>query len=408
MAIAEGSSSDFRYKKEAIANTAESGAGGTVLRRVSGTLNLIKPEVTSQEKRTDFQELNVLHGTRSVDWAINSEMFGGDYKEFLAALLRRDFTSVTTITETASTDEFTISSGVLTRGDSGASFITDGLFEGMIIRLTGMNTSGNNSRNFRITEMTATTLTLVAVDGGAAVADDTGGGGSATIVIPGQATWIPSSSHTSDTFTIEKHETKTDTSHVGHGCKVGIGEINASPDQPPGLNFSGIGLDRESYSGANAPVLTSPTAAGVGSAMSTGIGFIRVGGVSVAVVTSLSMTIDNGLSNQPVIANNVSPDVFYGRAAQVTGTITVLKEGVTISDYFDDETEVSIDFFIAAPGSEPRSFYNIYLKRVKLNSADEDDPDGPTIQTFAFRALKPATATGVNESTIMLQDSSIT
>ena len=407
MAIAEGSTSYFAYKKEATPNTAETGSGGTVLRRVTGVVNLVKPEVTSQEKRTDFQELNVLHGTRSVDWSINSEMFGGDYDEFLAALLRRDFAGVTTITETTTSDEFTISSGVLTRGNGAASFITDGLYEGMVIRLTGMNTAGNNSRNIRITAMTATTLTLAAVDGGAAVADDSGGGGSATIVIPGQATWIPSTGHTSDTFTIEKHETKTDTSHVGHGCKVGIGEINVSPDQPITLNFSGIGIDRASYSAGNAPVLTSPTAAGTGSAMSAGIGFIRVGGASVAVVTSLAMTIDNGLSNQPVVANNVSPDVFYGRASQVTGTITVLKEGVTISDYFDDETEVTLDFFIAAPGSEPRAFYNLYLKRVKLNSADEDDPDGPTIQTFSFRALKPTTATGVNETTIMLQDSSI-
>lgn len=407
MAIAEGSTSYFAYKLESTPNTAESGSGGAILRRATGTIDLVKPEVTSAEKRTDFQEQNVIHGTRSVNWQISSELYGGDYEDFLAAALRRDFAAVSTISETTSTDEFTISSGVLTRGNGSASFITDGLYEGLIIRLTGMNTAGNNSRNLRITAMTATTLTLAAVDGGAAVADDSGGGGSATIVVPGKNSYIPSTGHTSNTFTIEKHDTKTDTSHVAHGCKVGTVEMSVQPDQPVALNFTGLGINRASYSAANAPVLTSPTAAGTGAAMSAGIGFVRVGGSSVACITSLDLTIEDGLSVVPVAFGNESCDVFYGPRAEVTGTFTALKQNITLSDYFDDETEVTLDFFIAAPGSEPRSFINLYLKRVKLNSADEDDPDGPTVQTFSFRALKPATATGVNSTVIAIQDSSI-
>lgn len=406
MAIAEGSTSYFAYKKETVPNTQESGAGGKILRRVTANVNLTKAEVTSAEKRTDFQETNVNHGTRSVDWNVDGEMFGGDYEEFWAAAVRRDFTAVTTVSASAG-DGFTISSGVLTRAAGGGeSFITDGLYEGLIVRFTNLTTAGNNNRNMRITAMTATTLTLVAVDGGAAVADSTSSE-TATLVIPGQLSFVPSTSHTSDTFTIEKHETKTDTSHVGRGCKVGVTEVSVQPDQPVGLNFSGQGIDRTSTSTSSAPVLTSPTAAGTGAAMSAGIGFVRVGGNAVAVVTGLTLNLDSGLQNAPVVFSNVSPDIFYGRAIQVTGTINILKEGVTISDYFDDETEVTLDFFIAAPGSEPRAFFNIYLKRVKLNSADEDDPDGPTVQTFNFRALKPATATGVNTTTIMIQDSSI-
>lgn len=406
MAIAEGSTTYFAYKKESTPNTEESGSGGTILRRVTGSLNLTKAEVTSAEKRTDFQEQNVTHGNRSVDWSIEGEMFGGDYEAFLAALLRRDFTSVTTISASAG-DGFTISSGVLTRAAGGGeSFIDDGLYEGLVVRFTNLTTTANNNRNFRITAMTATTLTLLAVDGGAAVADSTSSE-TATLIIPGKLSFVPSTSHTSDTFTIEKHETKTDTSHVGRGCKVGVGEFSVQPDQPAGLNFSGIGIDRTSYATGSAPVLTSPTAAGTGAAMSSGIGFVRVNGTSVGCVTGLSLTVDNGLNGQPVILDNTSCDIFYGRTMQVTGEFQMQKDGITISDLFDDETEITLDFFIEAPGSAPRSFINIYLKRVKLTSAPEDDPDGPVIQTFGFRALKPATATGVNTTTIMVQDSSI-
>ena len=404
MAIAEGSTTAFSFKKESTANTQESGSGGKVLRRVSGRLDLVKQEVVSAEKRTEFQDNNVNHGLRSVDWSIDGEMFGGDYDEFEAAALRKDYVAVSTVTETASTDEFTISSGVLTRGNGAASFITDGFYEGLVIRLSGMNTSGNNSRNFRITALTATTMTLLAVDGGAAVADDTGGGGSATISVPGQYTDIPTSGHTEDTFTLESWDSKTSTSHIGYGNKVGSMELSIQPNSPPSQSFGGMGIDRSS---SGSRVLTSPTAAGTGAAMSSGIGFVRVNGTSVAVVTGLTLSLNNGVQNAAVAFANTSPDIFYGRVAEVTGTITILKEGFTISDLFDDETEVTLDFFVEAPGSAPRAFKSIYLKRVKLMSAGEDDPDGPVVQNFDFRALLPATATGVNRSTMMLQDSSV-
>jgi hypothetical protein len=374
---------------------------------VTGTLDLVKQEITSAEKRTDFQEVNVVHGTRSVNWSINSELFGADYEMLFAALCRKNFAAIADVDETTTSDEFTISSGVLTRGNGSASFITDGLYEGLIVRLTGMNTAGNNNRNFRITSMTATTLTLAAVDGGDAVANDSGGGGSASITVPGEYTFIPETAHTSDTFTIEKHETKTDTSHIARGCKVGAAELSVQPDQSVSLSFSGLGIDRRSLSAVSAPVLTSPTAAGTGPAMSAGIGFIRVGGSSVGCITGLTLNLDLGVNNSPAIFANTSCELFYGRAVQVTGSFTALKDGITLSDYFDNETEVTLDFMIEAPGSAPKAFYNLYLKRVKLNSADEDDPDGPTIQTFSFRATKPEAVTGVNSTALLFQDSSI-
>ena len=400
MAIAEGSTTDFRYKKEATANTEESGSGGSTLRRVTAEIELVKPEVVSQEKRTDFQETNVTHGTRSVNWSVNGEMFGGDYKEFFAAGLRRDFAGVTQITA-----DLSISSGVVTR--AAGDFISDGLYTGLVVRLGSMGTTGNLNRNLRITALTTTTMTVEAVDGGAAVADDAGPNASATVDVPGQFTFVPSTSHTSDTFTIEKHETKTDTSHIARGCKVGVIDFSAQPDNPPGVSFSGIGIDRRSVSAGDAPVLTSPSAAGTGALMSAGIGYCRINAAQVAVVTGFDMQVNNNLQNAPVIFNNVSPDVFYGRAMEVTGTIVVLKEGITLSDIFDDETEVALEFFIEAPGSDPQAFMAIYLGRAKLNTATEADNDGPDTQTFAFRAIKPLTATGINETTIMFQDSSV-
>lgn len=403
MAISEGSTTYFAFKKETVANTAESGSGGKILRRVTGQLDLEKAEVTSAEKRTDFQEVNVTHGTRSVNWSVNGELYGGDFSELIAAICRRPFSAISTISATTG-EEFTISSGVLTR--AGGSFISAGAVVGVVGRLAAMTVTGNNSRNLLLTSVAATTAGIVAVDGGTAVANDATADADATLTVPGKITYIPESAHTSDTFTIERHDTKTDTSQVGRGCKVGTVEISVQPDQAPTINFSGMGIDRADYSSGSAPVLTSPTAAGTGALMAAAIGYIRINGSSVAVVTGFTLTLDVGLSNQPVVGANVSPDIFYGRAVQVTGTVSVLREGVTIENLFDDETEFEMNLFAAAPGSEPRAFYNFFLPRVKLTSAPVDDPDGPVVITANFRALKKATTTGYVPTTLLIQDSS--
>lgn len=404
MAITEGSSTYFAYKKEGTPNTEETGAGGAILRRVTGTLDLEKAEVTSAEKRTDFQEVNVTHGTRSVSWSVNGELYGGDYEELLAAICRRDFTAISAINAGAG-EEYTIASGVLTR--AGGSFISDGALTGLVGRLTDMTVTGNNSRNLLITSVAATTAGIVAIDGGAAVANDATADDNAVLTIPGKYTFIPESAHTSDTFTIERYDSKTDTSQVGWGCKVGVVDISIQPDTPPSVSFSGLGINRREYESGSAPSLTSPTAAGTGSLMAAAIGYIRLNGSAVAVVTSADISIDLGISNQPIVGANVSPDVFYGRAAQVTGSLNILREGVTVENIFDDETEVELNLIVAAPGSEPRAFYNFFMPRVKLTSANVDDPDGPAIITASFRALKKAATTGYPATTLLIQDSSV-
>jgi len=381
MAEAQGSTVDFRYKKESTANTEETGAGGQILRRVTGQLDLVKPEVLSQEKRTDFMELEQVHGTRSVNWAINSELFGGDYKEFVAAAARQDFASVTDVTGS----NYAISSGSLT--SDGSDLLTGGLRKGMIIRLASMTESAVNNRNIRITgDVAAGSCDVEAVDGGAALVDSAAA--AATISVPGQHTYIPLTAHTKDTFTVERHDTETDTSDIAWGCKVGAMDLNIQPDQPTGLNFSGIGINRRSVSAGSAPSLTSPTAAGTGPLISSSIGVARINGSVVAVITGFTLNLNTGLQNRPVAFANTSPNVYYGRAAAVTGTFNALKQGVSLSDLFDGETEFSLELFAEAPGSDPKSFVSIFLPRVKANSADDDDPDGPVIQTFNFRSLR--------------------
>ena len=92
--------------------------------------------------------------------------------------------STATAEATAGADDvFTVSSGVLTRaGASVGSFVTDGFAIGGLVRLVGLANSANNNRLFSIRGITAATLTLHPVDGGAALADDATGANSGVVV----------------------------------------------------------------------------------------------------------------------------------------------------------------------------------------------------------------------------------
>lgn len=401
MAYSEGSSQYFAYKLEAVSGTEESGGGGVILRRVTASLPLVKAEVLSAEKRDDFQEVTVLHGNRQAPFTINGELFGGDYAAFIGAALRRDLSSISTITASC-----TIASGVLTRASG--SFITDGLRVGHVVRLGAMTTSANLNRNLRVTAIASdgSTATLIALDGGAPIANDAGPNASASITIPGKVSYLPSTSHTARTFTIEKHDRATDTSQVSRGCKVGSLEIAVQPDQTPTITITGLGIDRRNVGTGAAPVLTTPTAAGFGPAMSSGIGYVRVNGIQRGAITALTLTLDVGINGIGVAFGNVSPDVFYGRAATISGTFSLLKTGNDVSDIFDQETEVSLEFYIAAPGAQPQAFTSVFLGRVKFNNVEEDDPDTAVTETVSFRAQKRLVGAGHELTVIMIQDSS--
>jgi hypothetical protein len=396
MTLAEGSTTSFIFKEEATPYTQETGTGGTVLRRATGTLNLAKAEVTSGEKRTDFQEVNTNHGTEQVNFEIQSELFLGDYKAFWGSILRRDMTGISDITGS----NYAISSGNLT--SDGSDLISGGLFQGLIIRLASMTESAVNSRNIRITgPVAAGSAPVEAVDGGAALVDSAAA--AATISVPGLLSYIPLTSHTRKTYTIERFDSRASVSRVGAGCVLGRASLAANVDQPLGLTFGGVGTK---YVEGSLQVLTSPTAAGTGPAASSGIGYARIGGNVQQVITGLQLDVNIGAQTRGVIFTPTSPAVFLGRVAEVTGSIQVLKESNVLSSIFRDETETELEFFIAAPGTEPRAFLNVFMKRVKFNTADLDDPDSADVETIAFRALRPVSdVTGVQTTTILVQDS---
>jgi hypothetical protein len=395
------------FKKESTFGAAAGASGAQVVRRTQLNLNLTKQPIESGEKRTDFQRADVRHGSKMVDGSLDGELICGVWEELWAAVLRRDFATITPTTF-SSGDGVTISSGVVTRAAGGSqSFITDGVRVGHVVRFANLSAAGNNARNFLVTAATATTLTLAVIDGGAAIADIGVADETCTMTIIGQTSFIPSTGHTSDSFNFEDYKADTDVAKLYLGCRIVGASLRLQPNGMVTISWKIMGIDREIRETSQAPYFTTPTEAGVETVLEASLGHVRLYGAAVAVITGMNIDIDLGGANTPVVGSNVSPDIFYGRAATVKGQVTCYVTNAVYLNAFDQETEGEIFAMANKPGNAPRDFVSIFMPRVKLMSASEDDPDTAIVQTLDFEALKKATATGYEATTIMIQDSTL-
>lgn len=405
--IAQTSKRRVAWKKESTFNTAAGASGAVVARRTSLNLSLTKQPIESGEKRSDFQRADVRHGSRMVDGNLDGELILGVWEEFFAALLRRDFASISAIAADTG-DGFTISSGVVTRAAGGGeSFLTDGVRVGQVVRGANFADAANNARNFLVTAVTATTMTLAVIDGGAALADVGSADEDATFTIVGQTTFVPSTAHTSDSFTIEDYLADADLAAVYTGCRIVGLSLRMQPNGMVTVSWRIMGIDQTIYETSSAPYFTTPTEPSVGNVLESSLGYVRILGSQVAVVTGVNVDIDLGGANTPVVGSNLSPDIFYGRAITVRGQITAYITSNAYLTAFRDETEGELFLQFEYPGSEPRSFISMFMPRVKLMSASPDDPDTVITQTLDFEALLKGAATGYESTTLMIQDSTL-
>jgi hypothetical protein len=409
MAIAQSSKRSLIFKKESSWGVAAGDTGGQVIRRVQSTLGLTKPNYQSQEKRQDFQRADSRHGIRRIQGGINGELYLGAWELFLAALCRRDFTATTQIAA-ESGDGFTYvsSTGVLTRaGGSGGSFITEGVRVGMVVRPADLHASLDN-RNFLVTAVTTLTLTWVPIDGGTLGSDVSVADENATLTIPGKSTFIPTTGHTSDSFTIEDYESALDISERYDGVVIGGAQLQVPASGIATIDFNNmLGKDVTLESAGNAPYFTSPTAAGVQRALASTPGYMRMNGGVVAVATSISLTIDLGIEAPDVAFAETTPAVLYGPAAMISGQASIFVTDQSYLQAFKDEAEMEMNLILQAPGNQPRGFLNICMNRVKINSATRDDPERGITQTIDFESLLKETATGYESTSLFIQDSSL-
>jgi len=401
MTIATGVKKQLRYKAESAWGSAPGATGAQLLRRVSSTLNLKKQTFESAELASHVQRVDFRHGPRSVEGTINGELSAGTWKDFVAAAVRRAYTTVTAISGASIT--ISGSGPTYTVARAAGSWLTDGIKFGQVGRLTagGFN-AANLNKNLVVLAVTASNLTVMPLNGVALVAE--GPIGSATWTISGKVTYAPSSGHTDVSFAIEDYHSDLTLSELFLGCKINQMDVTL-----PAVGMATIALQLmgKDVTTAGAEYFTTPTVETSTGVFAAANGILVAQAGAIATVTGMSFSLKGTMTSEPTVGSNILSDIAEGRIL-VDGQLTALFDSATMRDYFLNETEVALIAALSASSSATADFKTFTFPRVKFGAADKDDGDKSIIRTMPFTALyNSAGGAGVNQeqTSIYVQDS---
>lgn len=402
MAYAVGSFKQVAIKAETTYGTIPVASGAQLLRRVTSTVDLSKETYASNELRTDFQIADFRHGVRSVAGSLNGELSPGTYKDFFSYALKRDFAAVTATTGASITIAGTGPTHTVTR--AAGSWLTDGYKNGMVVRLSvGTLNAANINKNLLIVDITsATAMTVIPLNGVAMVAE--GPIASCTITATGKSTYVPTTGHTDKSFTLEHWFADVAQSERFLGCKISKVGLQLPPS---GIATAAFEIMGQNVATGTAQYFTSPTAVTTSAPLAAVNGVLRVGGVTLASVTGLTIDIAPAYSGEAVVGSNAKPALFAGMV-NVTGQMTVFFEDAVLRDVFFNETEIELIAAFTTDNAATADFITLAIPRIKLGGASKDDVMSGIKATIPFQALlNTAGGTGVKteRTTLLIQDS---
>lgn len=399
MAIQSSAGVVLAYRRETTFGTlATNDATARAVPYVSHSLALTKSAIMSEEIRPDFQIATMRHGNRGVAGDMALQLQTGTYSPLMESAVRRDFAQVTSLAALTNVTAASVGSGgTFTR--AAGSWITDGLRVGMCIRMTGWTTTaaGNNNRNYTIVTLTATVITVAETVSAKAAGD------SIVVSIPGRVTYVPTSSHTQTSYSIEEWSPDVPNSFRFTGCRVNTMQISAPPNARAALTFGFIGRDRAQSATRYFSSATTPAA----SVMQVGHnGILVVNGATTGIVTGFDVTLTNNMQAGQTVGSNVTPDVFHG-PVQVTGTLSAYFDTTALDAVFDAESEIGLILRMADDTSANSNFLQVSLPRIKLAGGSYSTETASRVQSFEFTALLHPGTSGNESTTLMLQDGSL-
>jgi hypothetical protein len=399
MPISKGTAKQVGYKKESTWGTLAGAASGKLLRRVTASFNLAKETYESGEIRTDRQVADFRHGVRSAEGTLNGELSPATYSDFMAAIVARDFSAVTVGAATNCT--VTVSGTTYKIVRSTGSWLTDGVRVGMVVRATGLTAAADNNRNLLVAAETATDLTVVPLNGVALTAQASAT--SVTLTVPGKQTFVPTTGHTDDSFTIEEFYSDIAQSEVYAGMKVNSMAVQLPATGLTTVDFGFVGKDLAQT--GTTQYFTSPTAQNSNGIFAAVNGVMIVDGAPVALVTSADFTVERATENATAVGSNSVADIFTGRI-RVSGNLSVYFQDATFRGYFNNETPVGIVLAVTTDSSAAAQFVTFTLPKVKLGSFTKDDGELGIVASTSFQALlNDVTTAGLPATTIQIQDS---
>lgn len=395
------------FKKQSAKGTQATGASGQLLRRVASMLARQKQSYQSQEIRSDQQVVDFRHGIGSVSGQISGELSNQTYQAFFASLLRNTWAAGATTGALTNVTAAVGPPGTFTR--AAGSFLTDGFKVGDVVRWTGWTTTGanNNARNYRITALTATVMTVgPATSPGNEAVTAKASGDSVTCTVVGKKLIIPSTGHVDDYYTIEHWFSDISKSEQFVDCQIANAALNLPPTGIAQVQFGIIGLSMVTGTSQS---LTSPTAETTDGVMAAVNGILRVGSNDVAVVTGLQLSIDGQLQPSQAIVGSNNIQGTFQNPFNISGRLSAYFDdtiGADLRDIFLNETEVSLLLKLDETSAINTDFMTIKLPRIKFGGADKAEANNGLVQDIPFVAMK-GTATDNDTTMVAIQDSNV-
>lgn len=392
---------------------APAGAAGSsrYVRRVTSTMDLVKATYQSNEVNESQQVRDFRHGVKSTAGTLTGELSVGGYQVPLEGVLRQlAVGAVTTGAIATITAAGGARTGTFTR--VGGSFLTDGFKIGDVVRPSGFTTTGvnNNGRNYLITALTATVMTVISV-GADGLVNAKASGDNVTIVAPGKKIWVPATGQIKDYVTLEHWHSDIGVSEVFPDVVFTGANIGLPPSGMATIELPMMGIDMNPVGVAgNAQYFTNPAASPTGGILAAVNGLLIIDGVVVGLLTGLTINIAGGHAypdQNGVVGSNLHADISPG-VLGVSGQATVLFQDAVLRDKFVNETECSIVAVLTADATAGSEFSSFVMSRVKFGGASKDDtPTGITL-TMPFTALENmagGAALPNLQTTISVQDS---
>lgn len=346
----------------------------TPIRHTGTTLGLSKNSLQSGELRSDRQITDFRHGAGQAGGDIPFELSYRSHDAILEALLGGSWVPVSTtgqVTLAGTATSFTRASG---------SFIDDGIESDKPFIASGFTDKGLNGL-FMAGTVTALTVPATPLEGQTMVIE---AAAAARQLDSEEATLKAGTTRRS--FMIERFFSDIQPAdkpyHRFHGEEFNTLSLAINADAMVtgsfGLLGKGMSTDTAILSGETYKLAstTSPVDSFTGS--------LNENGSPIAVITEISLTLDNGLASRFVVGSKDSILPSIGRS-NLTGTITAFFENSALLDKFIDETDSDIDF------SLPDGAGNIQkhtLPRIKYSGGQPDiSGEGPITLSMPFQAL---------------------
>lgn len=242
----------------------------------------------------------------------------------------------------------------------------------------GFVEAGNNGYH-KVTAVTDTVLTL----GSSVLTDET----LATALDISNATAILTCGTSLPSFSIEEGFTDVSEYHHITGAKVGSWSASIQTDAIITTEF---GMSGVTYSGFSATSATDSTIDGnTNDVFDSYTGTLIIPGVGQCIVTGFDFTLDNGLNVRYALLQKDACSIGGGRI-NVTGTINAYFPDSTMSDIYNNETDLNASLYFEDLDGNG---YTFGFPKIRFTSDGIDVSENDVTESLAFQALGGETLT---------------